>query len=73
MLSYHDDSLLTLAPALAQTLYPLSTVLLDIDIDVQLFSIVVWGTLRVQDRGPHSIVSLRATCINIKPGGKVGG
>lgn len=47
--------------------------LLDIDIDVQLFSIVVWGTLRVEDRGPQSIVSLRAICINIKPGGKVGG
>ena len=47
------------------------TVVLDLDMSVQLYSIVVWGTLRIRDRGPSSYVSLRTVCINIKPGGKV--
>ena len=38
---------------------------------VQLYSIVVYGTLRILDRGPNSVVSLRAVCITVKPGGRV--
>ena len=37
----------------------------------QLYSLVVWGTLRIRDRGPSSVVSLRAACISVKPGGRV--
>ena len=44
---------------------------LDIDLSLQFISVVVWGTLRIQDRGPSSTVSIRALCINIKPGGKL--
>jgi len=47
------------------------TVVLDIDLSLQFISVVVWGTLRIQDRGPSSTVSIRALCINIKPGGKL--
>ena len=47
------------------------TVVLDIDSSVQLYSLVVWGTLRILDRGPSSLVSVRATCINIKTGGEI--
>ena len=47
------------------------TVVVDLDMSQQLYSIVVWGTLRIRDRGPSSIVSLRALCISIKPGGRV--
>ena len=46
------------------------TVVVDLDINIQMFSIVVWGTLRVQDRGRATRVRLRSTCINIMPGGK---
>ena len=46
-------------------------VVLDIDLTQQLYSIVVWGTLRIRDRGPSSVSSLRAVCISIKPGGKL--
>ena len=47
------------------------TVVIDLDLNIQLYSIVVWGTLRIRDRGPGSVVSLRATCITVMPGGKV--
>ena len=47
------------------------TVILDLDLSIQLYSVVVWGTLRILDRGPNSLVSLRSTCINVKPGGKI--
>ena len=46
------------------------TVVLDVDINVQLYSIVVWGTLVVENR-VDALVSLRSVCINIKPGGKI--
>lgn len=41
------------------------TVILDVDIDVQLYSLVVWGTLVVQNR-PDAKVSLRAMCISVR-------
>ena len=47
------------------------TVVIDLNLDIQLFSIVVWGTLRIRDRGPSSVVSLRAACITVMPGGRV--
>ena len=47
------------------------TVVLDMDISVQLYSIVVYGTLRVLDRGPMTLVSLRSICISVKPGGQI--
>ena len=47
------------------------TVVLDVDINVQMFSIVVWGRLVIEDRGSASRVSLRAVCINVKPGGQI--
>lgn len=47
------------------------TVVIDLDLTQQFFSIVVWGTLRIRDRGPGSVVSLRAACITVMPGGKV--
>lgn len=47
------------------------TVVIDLDVQIQLYSVVVWGRLRIRDRGPAGIVSLRAVCINIKPGGEV--
>ena len=41
-------------------------VILDIDMpNVQLFSLVVWGTLEVQSR-PGALVNLRAACVAIK-------
>ena len=45
--------------------------MIDLDISMQLYSIVVWGTLRIRDRGPDAIVSLRALCIRVMPGGKI--
>ena len=42
-----------------------TTVVLDADINVQLYSLVVWGTLEIENR-PEALVSLRSTCINIK-------
>lgn len=47
------------------------TVVVDLDMWQQLYSLVVWGTLRIRDRGPSSVVSLRAACISVKPGGRV--
>ena len=47
------------------------TVELDVNLNVQLFSIVVWGTLVIRDRGPSTHVRLRAICITVKPGGKI--
>lgn len=47
------------------------TVVVDLDLSMQLYSIVVWGTLRIADRGPDSVVSVRSVCITVKPGGKV--
>ena len=47
------------------------TVVLDQDVNLNLYSIVVWGTLRIRDRGPSSLVSLRTVCMNIQPGGRV--
>ena len=41
------------------------TVVLDVDINVQLYSVVVYGTLVVQNR-PDAQVSLRAMCIAVK-------
>ena len=46
-------------------------VVLDIDMDVQMYSLVVWGTLRIQDRGPSSRISLKTICVNVKPGGRL--
>ena len=46
------------------------TVILDVDINVQLYSIVVWGTLVVENRA-DALVSLRSVCINVKSGGKI--
>ena len=45
--------------------------MLDEPLDEQLMSLVVWGTLRVEDRGPRHVVNLRAVCIHIKGGGKL--
>ena len=47
------------------------TVVVDLDLSQQLYSVVVWGTLRIRDRGPSTLVSLRAVCITVKPGGRV--
>ena len=47
------------------------TVVLDVDINVQMFSIAVWGTLKILDRGPSSRVTLRATAICVKDGGRI--
>ena len=38
---------------------------------MQLMSLVVWGTLRIEDRGPRHVVNLRAVCISSKGGGKL--
>ena len=46
------------------------TVVLDVDLNVQLYSLVVWGTLLVENR-PGAAVFLRTTCITIKPGGRL--
>ena len=46
-------------------------VVLDLDLDQQLYSLVVWGTLRILDRGPKSRVSLKAVCILVQPGGRI--
>ena len=43
---------------------------LDTDIDVQLFSMVVWGTLDIVNR-PDAVIALKAICITIQPGGKI--
>jgi hypothetical protein len=43
---------------------------LDVDLNVQLFSLVVWGTLVVENR-PGASVFLRTTCISVKPGGRL--
>ena len=40
------------------------TVVLDIDLDVEMMSLVVWGTLVVKNR-PEAIVKLRVACLNI--------
>ena len=45
--------------------------MLDEPLDEQLMSLVVWGTLRVEDRGPRHVVNLRAVCIHIMGGGKL--
>ena len=42
-----------------------TTIILDVDINVQLFSLVVWGTLVVENR-PDAQVSLRSVCIAVK-------
>ena len=46
------------------------TVVLDLDLNVQLYSLVVWGTLIVENR-PGAAVFLRTTCITIKHGGRL--
>ena len=46
------------------------TVVLDMNLDVQLYSLVVWGVLDIANR-PDAIISLGTICINIKPGGKI--
>ena len=42
-----------------------TTVVLDVDINVQLYSLVVWGTLEIENRAGAQY-TLRSTCINIK-------
>ena len=46
------------------------TVSLDVDVNVQFFSVVVEGTLRIMDR-PGARISLRAVCILVQRGGKI--
>lgn len=41
------------------------TVILDVDIDVQLMSVVVWGTLIIENR-PSALVNIRTVCVNIQ-------
>jgi hypothetical protein len=41
------------------------TVVLDVDINVQLYSLVVWGKLEIQNRDT-ALVTLRQTCINVR-------
>ena len=45
-----------------------ATVVLDVNVNVQLFSIAVRGTLLVEDRA-NAMVRLRTTCITVWPGG----
>ena len=47
------------------------TVVLDVNINVQMFSLVVWGTLDIADRGGAARVFLRTTCVHIMDGGKI--
>ena len=42
-----------------------TTVILDVDINVQLYSIVVWGTLLIENRAAAQ-VSLRSVCVAVK-------
>ena len=42
-----------------------TTVVLDVDINVQLYSLVVWGTLEIENRASAQ-VSLRSTCISYR-------
>ena len=41
------------------------TVVLDVDINVQLYSVVVWGSLVIQDR-PNAMVTLRSLCVSVR-------
>lgn len=67
----HDDALYTWPGFLSNvTINRCRTVELDIDINVQLFSIVVWGTLEITNR-ENALVSLRSVCMTIKPGGRI--
>ena len=52
------------------TIKPCTTVVLDVDMNVQLFSLVIWGTLIVENRANANIL-LKTTCITIKPGGRL--
>jgi hypothetical protein len=47
------------------------TVVLDLNVDLQLYSIVVRGTLIIQDRGPDTSISLRTICIHVEEGGRL--
>ena len=49
---------------------PLQTVVLDVDLSVQLFSLVIHGTLLVESRAGASVF-VRTTCITIKYGGRL--
>ena len=67
-----DDALFTWPSFKSNvTIQRCRTVELDVDLSVQLFSIVVWGTLVIRDRGPSTHVRVRAICITVKPGGKI--
>ena len=53
------------------TIKPCHTVVLDVNLqNVQLYSLVIWGTLIVENRADANVV-LRTTCITIKPGGRL--
>lgn len=66
-----DDALFTWPSFRSNVTIPkCRTVELDVDINVQLFSLVVWGTLEIVDR-PGALFSLRAVCITVRPGGKI--
>ena len=67
-----DDDALFVWPGFKSnvTIKACRTVVLDINLDVQLYSLVVWGVLDIENR-PDAIINLRSVCINIKPGGKI--
>ena len=65
----HDDALYTWPGFRSNvTIKKCRTVELDVDINVQLFSLVVWGTLDIVNRD-DALVNLRTVCITVKPGG----